>query len=115
MAASIEELSLREGGALADGDEAALGADGTARFGQSAVIGDLELERRVALAGFHAGMHGTSHDGVEQGRRVAAMHDTERIIDRLRRRSFEHDKPLLRRNGVKIERLDDVFVARLAG
>src|SRR5215471_21129512 len=115
MAASIEELSLGEGGALSDGDNAALGADGTARFRQSAMIGNLELERCVALAGFHAGMHGASHDGVEQRGRVAAMDDTEPIIDRLRRRRFEHDKPLLRRNGVKIELLDDSLVAVRAG
>ena len=80
-----------------------------------AVIGDLQFERRIALAGFHAAVHGVAHDRVEQGRGVAAMHDTERVVDRPGRRAFEHDKSFLGRHRMQFQRFDDALVTGLAG
>src|SRR6516162_5097874 len=97
-----EQLALGEGGPLSDRDDAALGAHRAARRGQRAVIGDLQFERRIALAGFHAAMHGAAHDRVEHGRGPAAMHDTERVVDRPARRAFEHDKPFLGRHRMQV-------------
>jgi hypothetical protein len=55
------------------------------------------------------------HDRIEQGRGVAAMHNTERVVDRQRWRSFEHDEAFRGGHRMEVERLDDTFIARLAG
>lgn len=59
-------------------------------------------------------MHGAAHDGIEQGRRIAAMHGAERIIDRLCGRPLKRHETFFRRNGMEIECLDDTRVASLA-
>src|SRR5690242_20396195 len=84
----VEQLALGEGGPMPGRDALDLGAPRTVRLGQRAVIGGLQFGRRIALAGFHGTIHGTAHDCVEQGRGVAAMHDTERVVDRPGRRVF---------------------------
>src|SRR5262249_53460852 len=112
LAVLVEQLTLREGSPFSDRDDAALGAHRPVRLGQRAVIGDLQFELRIALAGFHAAMHGAAHDRVEQGRGVAAMHDTERVVDRLGRRACEHDKPFLGRYRCQVHRFANTLISR---
>jgi hypothetical protein len=94
MPVLVEQLAFCEGGAFPKGDDAALRAHRSARVGKRTMIGNLQLERGVALSGQQPRVHRAGHHRIEHGRRIAAMHGAERVVDRPGGKAFEHHEAL---------------------
>src|SRR5258708_12779334 len=93
------------------GDNPPFSADGSARVGKRAMVGNLEFERGIGLPGIQARMHRAAHDGIEQSRRITAMHGANGVVNRLRGRTLKRHETLFRRYGMNVERLDDALIA----
>jgi len=46
-----------------------------------AVVGDLELQRRIGLLTVQTGVHGTAAGGVQERGRIATVHDPRGVVD----------------------------------
>jgi len=76
----IGDARLRRGGAAADIEHAAFGADGAGVLGHAPDETDLEFERGVAGARRQHRMHREPHRGIEQGGGIAAMYRADRVV-----------------------------------
>ena len=83
-------LALGEADAGADADDAAGGGQQARRRADGLEVGDLDLDRGVALPGRQGGVQGAAEGGVEQGADDAAVDRADRVEHRLVRRQREH-------------------------
>ena len=90
FAGGILEPRLRGRDALADMDHLANRAQPSAVGSDRAHEIRLRLERGIAAAGRHAGLHRAAHRGIEQRHGEPAVHYADRVVVLLARRAFEH-------------------------